>query len=198
MRIAYRRCDDTYEFYEQAAPSAAGGSATGTAAYTIPAPRLEDLWRRHAAAALAAKQSSSPPSRSPGLAPRHPESFSTDVAALLRRYRENAHTGLLAADKHTAHTIKLANHYATPPNVMAALHHAVHATVELFASPLNVHPKTQQYFSAYEEDRAFGAQHDAYKANLRTLGPGGAVLFNPEYEDQELLRAVQTVVKAAR
>ena len=115
--------------------------------------------------------------------PRHPESFAADVSALLRRYRENTITGLTAADKSTTHTIKLANHYATPPIVMAALHQAVQATAELFASPLNVHPGTPHYCSAYAADRAFGATHNAYAANLHALGAHGAILFNPEYDD---------------
>ena len=178
-------------------PSANARSAPERPTYTLPATRLADLWRRHAAAAPAATTPPNPPlptTRSP----HHSDSFFADVVALLRRYRENTPTGLRTAYNQDAHAIKLANHYATPPPVMEALHHAFSATTELFASPLNVHPATRHYCSVYDEDRAFGAYHDAYATSLRTLGHSGAILFNPEYDPPELLKAVQTAITAAQ
>ena len=81
---------------------------------------------------------------------------------------------------------------------MAALHNAFGVTTELFASPLNVHPDTQHYYSAYAADTLFGARYNAYAAPTKSLGADGAVAFNPEYEGEELLRAVQRMLTAAR
>ena len=52
---------------------------------------------------------------------------------------------------------------------------------EKFASPLNVHKNSQQFWSLYYEDNVFGANNNAYYHKWT-----GFYEANPEYENVEL------------
>ncbi len=56
----------------------------------------------------------------------------------------------------------LSNHWSLPYQLMTVLHTHLGVTIERFASALNVHTGTQQYYSAAEGDAVFGASLDAY------------------------------------
>jgi len=62
---------------------------------------------------------------------------------------------------------------------------------ERFASPLNVHESTRLYYSAYKEDEAFGAVHDAYSAPFLTPSQ-----INPEYTAEQLNKALKHAVQS--
>ena len=82
MSIVYRQHDDSYAFYDNPPRSDASDNATTAhPTHILPASRLADLWRRHAAATLA-----TPPPPNSQLFPapftphHHPSSFCADVS----------------------------------------------------------------------------------------------------------------------
>ena len=75
---------------------------------------------------------------------------------------------------------------------MGGLTKALKLTVECFASPLNFCPEIQQYFSAKQDDQAFGAGVDAY--SISWLGASEA---DPEYEHAEMVKAVRWAIVSA-
>ena len=81
------------------------------------------------------------------------------------------------------------NHWATPPVLMGGLIKALRLTFERIASPLSFCPDMRQYFSAKEDDQAFGASVDAYSTPW--LGA------NPEYEHAEMAKAVRWGIMSA-
>jgi hypothetical protein len=62
----------------------------------------------------------------------------------------------------------LRNHWTTLGELMATIHLASGISTERFASPFNVHPSTNIYYSKYPRDRLFGSSSDAY--NYRWIG----------------------------
>jgi ribonuclease HI len=112
--------------------------------------------------------------------------FCEDLRKLLTRYREGAK--VLGTDR----AIKLKNHWATPREVYRLLKSTFKVTKERFASPLNHNPDFAEYWSAHEEDQKFGARWDAYSC----LWTGYSVA-NPEYEDEDMDKAVMTALKSA-
>jgi hypothetical protein len=62
---------------------------------------------------------------------------------------------------------------------------------ERFASPLNFNPAIPEYLSAFPEDELFGAHHDTYSTRMTACGH-----MNPEYEEDELEKALQWAVWA--
>jgi hypothetical protein len=105
--------------------------------------------------------------------------FADELVMLLQRYRNFSTT-------ENGHRINLKNHWATPSTIMQALRTAFNVTTEMFASPLNVNDHNPTYFSAHRRDTIFGATHDAYSGPWK-----GAIQFNPEYEADDLLKAVR-------
>jgi len=101
------------------------------------------------------------------------EKFARDLASLHARYGGD-----------------IKNHWATFGTLMEALHVA-HIYTERFASPLNVHKDTRLYYSAHEEDEAFGAVHDAYSAAFLTPSQ-----INPEYTPEQLAKALKHAVQS--
>lgn len=134
---------------------------------SLPPWRTDDLWARY---------SSSPRPLPDGTCPLP---FADEVVLLLLRYKDGRVNG-------SGTSVKLHNHWATPPGVTVALHTALSVDTELFASPLNVHPQTPHFCSTFPRDAVFGAHFDAY-SRVWT----GAVELNPEYEPDSLLRAVR-------
>jgi ribonuclease HI len=134
---------------------------------SLPHTKTDDLWQRY----NKHKHGANP---EPTLLP-----FAEEACHLLKRYRNKAKSD-------TGTRVNLRNHWATPGAVQQALIDAFGITTEIFASPLNVHPATQSYHSAYARDAVFGATHDAYSAVWT-----GAVQLNPEYEPADLLKAVK-------
>ena len=86
------------------------------------------------------------------------EHFLPALSALLERYHPRA-----TIVNPQGRNLNLRNHWSIPHPLMTAIHASLGTTTELYASPLNcdiLHPST--YFSAFEEDRDFGATHDCH------------------------------------
>ena len=81
--------------------------------------------------------------------------FAQDVAGLLQRYRAQK-------DHHGDAITRAANRWIMPEPVMQAIGQALGSASERFASPLDRSAHFPQYWSAYEQDRIFGANHDAF------------------------------------
>ena len=111
-------------------------------------------------------------------------SFAHAVAGLLTRYQE----GHVSGEART----KLKNHWATPDKYMQALIQGLSLETERFASPLNFTPSMRQYFSLYEADAAFGANHNAFSCPWN-----GASQCNPEYEPEDMEYAVRWAIVSA-
>ena len=111
--------------------------------------------------------------------------FEEEVAQLILRYKDGYREG----NRRT--TIK--NHWASADELMHALRVGLGARTERYASPLNVSTGTTQYHSLYKRDQLFGAAWDAYRH--RWLGSSEA---NPEYEHEEMERAVRWAIASAR
>jgi ribonuclease HI len=116
-------------------------------------------------------------------------SFAEELYALMCRYKDGAQ---VKTHKFTR-TVKIKNHWATPPEIYEALRQQTGITKERFASPLNYNPTFRMYWSAHKRDQIFGAKWDSY----RYKWTGGSV-HNPEYEDEDLNRNMATAIAAAR
>ena len=114
-----------------------------------------------------------------------PSDLAGSIAALLSRYKNSL------PSENNART-NMRNHWATPPVLMGGLIKSLKLTVERFASPLNFCPEMQQYFSAKEDDQAFGAGVDTYSTPWL-----GASQANPEYEHAEMAKAVRWAIMSA-
>jgi hypothetical protein len=111
--------------------------------------------------------------------------FEEEVGKLLNRYKDG-HIN------NKGQKTKMHNHWTTPPLLMTFIQNKFQLQGEKFASPLNVHPHSKAYWSMYEEDAVFGAQHDAYSHRWT-----GGYEANPEYEDEEMDKAVGWAVNSA-
>lgn len=111
--------------------------------------------------------------------------FEEEVGRLLTRYRDG-HTN------NKGQKPKIHNHWTTQPLLMQFIQHKFKLLGDKFASPLNVNPNTSHYWTMYEEDTIFGAHHDYYSHRWT-----GAYEANPEYEDEEMDKAVGWAVHLA-
>ena len=110
-----------------------------------------------------------------------PNRFIQDLLTLLARYHPRAKSLNPQGRK-----LKLANHWATPPALQRALEQTFLTTTELFGSPLNCSMSSgMTYCSAFKADEAFGAIPDAFSYRW-----GGSCIANPEYEPEDMLKAV--------
>jgi ribonuclease HI len=116
-------------------------------------------------------------------------SFPEELYALMCRYKDGAQI----RERNCTRTVKIKNHWATPPEVYEALQQLTGITKERFASPLNYNPTFGMYWSAHKKDQIFGAKWDTY----RYKWTGGSV-HNPKYEDEDLNRNIATAIAAAR
>ena len=91
-------------------------------------------------------------------------SFPEAVALLMSRYKEGRRVG--------SSEIRLKNYWTTPDCLMRTLQRGFRTQTERFASPLNAHTASKVYFSPYAEDKAFGAQQDAYSCQWRGSSQG--------------------------
>ena len=81
---------------------------------------------------------------------------------------------------------KLSNQWALPYELTCALHECSLTTHELFASPLNCSMADGiTYAPAFKDDTFFGAIHNAFDFRWT-----GSCLANPEYEPENMHRAV--------
>jgi hypothetical protein len=88
------------------------------------------------------------------------------------------------------------NHWTVPGGLMSAFRKALGITVEIFASPLNVHFDSVAYCSAFERDKLFGSLGSAW--DFAWAGGGHRVFeFNPEYEHDDLKRALKWAIVTA-
>ena len=106
--------------------------------------------------------------------------FCEQMCSTFRLYKEQTKSSI------PGHAVRLKNNWATPAPVVAALHRLLGSISEKFASPLNVHSASKEFWTAQSSDSAFGARLDAYSSPW-----AGNLLVNPEYEDEALCRAVQ-------
>jgi ribonuclease HI len=113
--------------------------------------------------------------------------FAQELALLLARYKQ----GVPIAGSNR--TVEMKNHWATPPAIYSYLQDKWGVHKERFASPLNYHPDMQAYWSCHERDQLFGAQHNAYSVQWT-----GYSVANPEYEANQLEKAVAWAVHSAR
>lgn len=117
------------------------------------------------------------------LAPTQQE-LARHLAELLCRYRD----GFQTQEQRTT----LKNHWATPDIYMQALQRGLSIDIERFASPLNFTPGMRAYYSLYEEDQVFGANHNAFSCKWT-----GASQCNPEYEAVDMDKAVRWAIASA-
>ncbi len=88
---------------------------------------------------------------------------------------------------------KPANQWATPPTLQRAIQLTFHTRAEIFASPLNCSMEQDiTYCSAYPEDSAFGALHDAFSYRLTI-----SCTANPEYDPGDMRRAVMHALSSS-
>jgi hypothetical protein len=73
---------------------------------------------------------------------------------------------------------------------MSAFRKALVITVDIFASPLNVHFDSVAYCSAFERDKLFGSLGSAWDFAW-TEGGHSVFEFNPEYEHDDLQMALK-------
>ena len=108
---------------------------------------------------------------------------------LLRQYKADTHSSL----REQRHVLQAKMQVALLPGLVDALHDCFSLTQEMFASPLNVHPRTAQFWTAVSSDTDFhGAKFDAFSAAW-----AGAALVHPEYDDACLARAAKWALAAA-
>ena len=117
-------------------------------------------------------------------------SFAEELYALMCRYKDGAQ---VRNSSHKTGTIKVKNHWATPPEIYHALQDLMQIDKERFASPLNYNPRMAHYWSVHERDQVFGAKWDTYKYQWT-----GSSVHNPEYEDEDLNQDNGTAIAAAR
>ena len=96
--------------------------------------------------------------------------FPEELHKLLKRYK-TGHRG----DSSATGKVKMTNHWTLPDEYMKVIHDLTDGATERFASPLNVHPETTDYYTAFASDRVFGARHNAYSVAFT-----GAGEVNPE------------------
>ena len=117
-----------------------------------------------------------------------PQSFAEELARLIHRYKNGTR---IPGSKRR---VDLTNHWATPPAIYQELQrHLPQMHQERFASPLNYHPGMQRYWSCFERDQIFGALHDAYSHKWTGLS-----VANPEYDSQEMYKAVSWAVHSSQ
>ena len=107
--------------------------------------------------------------------------FLPDLISLLARYhpRSKIHNP-------QGRPFKSSNQWAIPYTLAHAVHECFLTSHELFASPLNYSMTDSiTYVSAFTEDSAFGAIHDAFDFRW-----AGSCLCNPEYEPADMHKAV--------
>ncbi len=88
------------------------------------------------------------------------------------------------------------NHWTVPKGIMEALREGLDLDTEVFASPLNVDPGTQAYCSAFDRDRLFGSLGSAWDYQWTRSG-GISLEFNPEYEAEDLRKALKWALASA-
>ena len=113
------------------------------------------------------------------------DGFAHHIARLLTRYQDGYKT--------QGQRTMLKNHWATPDAYITALQEGLSVDTERFASPLNFTPTMRSYFSMYEADGTFGANHNAYSC-LWT----GASQCNPEYEAADMDKSVRWALASAK
>ncbi|KAK3283608.1 hypothetical protein CYMTET_8696 [Cymbomonas tetramitiformis] len=111
--------------------------------------------------------------------------FEEEVGHLLIRYSSK--------EEKEERKKNLQNHWTFPAQMQRALQQAFGLNTELFASPLNVHHNTTNYYAKYDRDKVFGARGSAWTANWMKLG---AYQFNPEYTPQDLKKALDFAIAA--
>ena len=117
-------------------------------------------------------------------------SFAEKLYAPMCRYKDGAQ---VRNSSHKTGTIKVKNHWATPPEIYHALKDLMQIDKERFASPLNYNPRMAHYWSVHERDQVFGAKWDTYKYQWTRNS-----VHNPEYEDEDLNQDIGTAIAAAR
>eukprot|EP00854_Cymbomonas_tetramitiformis_P005142 gene5142-biopygen5115 len=80
--------------------------------------------------------------------------------------------------------------------MMEAIHEAMGARTEVFASPLNVHKNTKTYYSQFPRDSVFGVVGSAWEARWEQLG--AYCQFNLEYTVEDLYRALKKAINATK
>ena len=115
--------------------------------------------------------------------------FHLDLAELLRRYHPKAKT-----QNPQGRPLNLKNHWALPQLLMNHLTKWTNSpSTELFASPLNCLPHPYHtYYSASQEDAVFGARYNSFSYSWR-----GHCVGNPEYEHEDMLKAMQHAIASA-
>ena len=113
-----------------------------------------------------------------------------EIADLLRRYKPGSKKG-------DGSKVDLKNHWAVRTSLRSTIVHEYQVSCEAFASPLNCmigDGAPMVYCSAHPRDVIFGAKYDAYAQNPSIL----SAYMNPEYTEEELLRALKWAVAASQ
>jgi hypothetical protein len=114
--------------------------------------------------------------------------FITDLTLLMQRYHPRTNRtnpqGIVS---------KIANQWAITNQLASAIHTCFDTTFEIFASPLNSSMKPNvEYCTAFPEDANFGAHFDSFSYRLT-----GSCIANPEYEPEDMRKAVRHAIACA-
>jgi len=115
-----------------------------------------------------------------------PGKFPHELGRLLNRYKTGTKVG-------KSWRVKMSNHWATPAVILEdGICKVYDIRQERFASPLNYNLTIGNYWSAFPRGRIFGATHDAYSSRMTGCG-----YMNPEYEQEDLEKALQWAIWSA-
>ena len=117
--------------------------------------------------------------------------FEEELCLLLTRYRSGEVTDS------SGRVTNAKKHHALPALLTRCMQLVTrradrYSPTERFASPLNVHPATDCYYSLHARDAVFGARHDAYSCRWN-----GTSIAHPEPETAAMAEALRWAIKSA-
>jgi hypothetical protein len=115
-----------------------------------------------------------------------PNTLAEALHQLCIRYKEGS------AVRNKTTVIQEKHQWSMPAALHEALQTVLGCTKERFASPLNVHPATQQYWSIHPEDQLVGANYDAYKCTWT-----GCSIAVPDFDQHAAVKATDWARKSA-
>ena len=113
--------------------------------------------------------------------------FEEELHRLLLRYADGT-TCKLYKDK----PITNKHQRTLPTKLRNSLHQLFGCCRERFASPLNIHAETAEYWSVHERDQIFAARYNAYSCKWTGLS-----MAVPDFDDHAAAQAVKWAVQSA-
>ena len=107
-----------------------------------------------------------------------------EVLALVTRYKHG--------NESKDFLVNLTGHWQLKPALNRLIRVAFPITSERYASPLDVHHNTRNYWSPFAGDSVFGAQHDCY-----SVAWNGCSQASPPADDAEMDKAMKWAIASA-